>query len=239
MPARSLPMHHMSPWIYDEAQARDDLDDFAALLEPRTPLLESLDILPFFRAHADLCALMNVYNPRAMVYDRVGGEVSFFGQYRADLIVGDAERRAYTFIEFEDATEASIFARTNNQQHPWSARCEHAMSQIVDWLWITDAHPGSPLLRQTFGPQPMEIATVLVLGRDHWLIEPNDTTKRERLEWRRNKTIINSQKVYKCTFDELFNDLCGRAGYRPALATIPPPPARTARPWRTLRRRRP
>jgi len=174
-----------------------------------------------------------------MVYDRVGGGISFFGQYRADFIVGDFVRRAYTFLEFEDATETSIFGRTNNQQSHWSIRCERAMSQIVDWLWIADAHRGSPLLGQAFGPQPMEIAAVLVLGRDHWLVDPNSNIKRERLEWRRNNTIVNNHKVYICTYDELLNDLSGRARYRPAFATTPPrSPASPIRPWRTLRRRR-
>jgi len=64
MPARPWPVNRMSPWNYDEAQARNDLDDLARLLAPRTPLSEKNDILPFFQAHGDLCALMNVYNPR-------------------------------------------------------------------------------------------------------------------------------------------------------------------------------
>jgi len=225
MPGRPLPMHRMSSWVRDEAQARDDLEEFAALLAPRTPLSESRDILPFLQTHADLCALMTMYNiPATGNCDRVGGEVPFFGQYRADLIVGNATQRAYTFFEFEDATETSIFQRTNNQQHPWSARCEHAMSQIVDWLWLMDTHRDSPLLRQMFGPEPIRVAAVLVLGRDHWLVEPASNIKRERLEWRRTKTSINEHKIYICTFDELLNDLRGRARYTLALAATPPPP---------------
>ena len=253
MPGRLLPMGRMSPWVLDEAQARDDLDELAALLAPRTPLDEKDNILPFFQERADLCALMSMYNWDAQPEcDRLGGEISFLGQYRADLVVGNMARRAYAFFEFEDAKETSIFRRTNNQQPPWSPRCERAMSQTVDWLWLMDTHPGSPLLRQMFGSGPITVTAVLVLGRDHWLVDPIGNTKSERLEWRRTKTIVNNHKIYICTFDELLNDLRGRAQYSrtlaatpppplpaPAIAPLPPPPAAPVRPPRARRRRRP
>ncbi len=44
MTARPLPMNRMSPWNYDEAQARNDLNDLARLLAPQAPLPRSTDM---------------------------------------------------------------------------------------------------------------------------------------------------------------------------------------------------
>ncbi len=53
MPGRLLPMGRMSPWVLDEAQARDDLDELAALLAPRTPLSDMLWLSPQPRLRLD------------------------------------------------------------------------------------------------------------------------------------------------------------------------------------------
>lgn len=53
MPARPLPMHRVSSWVRDEAQARDDLEAFAALLAPRTPLSDMLWLSPQPRLRLD------------------------------------------------------------------------------------------------------------------------------------------------------------------------------------------
>jgi len=218
--------------VYDEAQARRDLGELQALLAPGVPLQEARDILPFVADHADLFCLLAGYNNQAVVFDRLGAEISFMGQFRADLIAGDSTRRAYSFVEFEDAEYDSIFEDTRRQQEAWSRRCDHGMSQLVDWLWLTDDQRHSTLLPHILGPQPITITAVLIIGRDHFL--KGNGSERTRLEWRRNRTLVNSQHVLIYTFDEMMNDLRGRLARRSALARTSPPTAshRVIRPRR-------
>ena len=88
MPA-SAPTGRVAPWVYDERTAQADLDALESLLTTRADLAERDDILPFMRNHPHLCALIGTYNRRANVYDRLGLEVPLFGQFTADLVIGD------------------------------------------------------------------------------------------------------------------------------------------------------
>ncbi len=119
---------------YDESAARADLDALDALLAARDELSEREDILPFLRAHPHLCALIGSYNRRANVYDRLGLEVPLFGQFTADLVSGDHSARAYTLLEAKDGRPGSIFAHRTRQRTEWSSRCEHGLSQLMDWF---------------------------------------------------------------------------------------------------------
>jgi hypothetical protein len=93
-------------------QVKDDLKDFRALLnDPSRPDLdERLHILPFFRSHPNLSAFMGFYNPLiTSKKTELAFEFDIFGDHVADLAIGDATNHQYCFIEFEDASETSIF----------------------------------------------------------------------------------------------------------------------------------
>jgi len=116
--------------------------------------------LPTFREHGHLCALLGLYSQRANIIDHLAVEAPLFGQFRADVVAGDHEAGAYTFVEFEDASENSLFEGDRGQRE-WSRRCEHAMSQLVDWLWITSDLTQTRLLQGVFGPDPIEVTVAL------------------------------------------------------------------------------
>jgi len=199
----SAPSGRLTPWIYDGSTVRADLDALDALLASRTDLSERDDLLPFFRAHPHLLVLMGSYNPRLAAYDRLGVEVSLFGQFTADAIVGDSTQRAYTLFEFEDAREGSMFVRRGRHRTEWSPRAEHGLSQLVDWLWLLDDQQHTLVFEEMFGPRPVTARVVLVIGHDSGVSHAD----RRRLEWRRDNVVINSQHLHCCTFDELLRDL--------------------------------
>jgi len=49
---------------------RTDLDAFEDLLTAKPELSERDDVLPFFRDHPNLSALLGSYNPNVTAYDR-------------------------------------------------------------------------------------------------------------------------------------------------------------------------
>ncbi len=218
MPA-SAPAGRLAPWAYEESAARADLDALDALLAAQSDLSEREDILPFMRAHPHLCALIGSYNQRANVYDRLGLEVPLFGQFTADLVSGDRSARAYTLLEFEDARPGSMFARRTRQRTEWSSRCEHGLSQLIDWLWLLDDQEHTQVFEEIFGSRPITTTVVLVIGRDSGL----SLADRRRLERRRDRVVINSQHLYCCTFDELLRDLRWKARWHPWVREIAPP----------------
>jgi Domain of unknown function (DUF4263) len=218
MPA-SAPTGRVAPWAYDEQAARADLDALESLLKTRGELSERGDILPFMRAHPHLCALIGSYNRRANACDRLGLEVPLFGQFTADLVVGDHAARAYTLVEFEDGRPNSIFVQRARQRTEWSPRFEHGLSQLTDWLWLLDDQAHTHIFEDIFGARPVTVTVVLVAGRDSGLT----TADRHRLEWRRDHVVINSQHLYCCTFEELLRDLRWWARWRPWIREITPP----------------
>ena len=94
-------------------QAKEELKAFKALLEGKGQgdLSEASDLLPFFDANEQLCALMGMYNPKIVDYKNISiaREFSIFGDHKADLAIGDTKNKQFCFIEFEDAKRASIF----------------------------------------------------------------------------------------------------------------------------------
>lgn len=189
---------------FDAAQCHHDLNDLAALLSSHDALQENANVLPFFRAHPHLSLLLGSYNPNMVTYDRLAYELSLFGQFRADLVVGDWMSKRYCFIEFEDAASDSIFVTGRREQAAeWSRRFEHGYSQIIDWFWLLEASKNTELIERQFGMRSIPFSGLLVVGRDQGI----SAADRPRFEWRRDYVVINSMKVFFCTFDELLRDL--------------------------------
>ena len=90
----------LAPWRFDVPTCQTDLADFVRLLAGKAELGEREDILPFFRAHPHLAALLGTYHPNLDAIDRLGLEVPLFGQFRADAIVGDWAGHTFCLVEF-------------------------------------------------------------------------------------------------------------------------------------------
>ncbi len=188
---------------FDPVQGRLDLDAFEQLLFQNAELSEREDILPFFRAHPHLALLLGTYNSNIITADRLAFELSLFGQFTADVVVGDWHRKRYCLVECEDGKSNSIFVRRGRQTTNWSARFNAGYNQIIDWFWMLEATKNTELFERQFGKRTINAGGLLVIGRDRGVTAAD----RLRLEWRRDHVIVNSKNVYCCTFDELLRDL--------------------------------
>lgn len=184
-----------------------ELDALDALLLPKhKELKERQHILPFFRKHKNVAAMIGIYAPRIVEIDRLSTEYSLYGDFVADLIVGDWQRKSYCTVEFEDATKESVFAGKGRTTREWSDRFNHGFGQLVDWLWKVDDFRNTGQGRSIFGNDTFSFMGVLVIGRDAFLT----TEETARLEWRMNKVNVDSNKIVCVTFDQLASDLRDR-----------------------------
>ena len=168
-------------------------------------LKEREHILSFFTENLHVAALAGHVTPGIANVDRLAYEFDFFGDYAADLAVGDSKRREYCFVEFENAAPDSIFKKVGKKSMlEWSPRFDHGYSQIIDWFWKLHDMDRSYTQRARFDhANSFNYCGLLVIGRSKGLA----TIERERLEWRRKKVLVDSKHIYCMTFDEFFEDL--------------------------------
>lgn len=185
-------------------RARAGLDAFKSLLDAGT-LEEGRDVLPLFRAHTHLGALLSRVYFIDIAQQRlaVRREV-VVGFFRTDFIVADLHRNHYLLIEFEHGRQDSIFVEDGRSTPLWSPTFERGYSQLVDWFWWLSREAGSSSYRRLFLREEPLITGLLVVGRD---LPEHETELRERLAWRANKTQINSNPIYISTYDELYRAL--------------------------------
>ncbi len=219
---REAPRGALAPWRMDWDSCSDDLAAYEHLLIENAELSERDDILPFFHAHADLTALLGTYHPNIVTCDRLGVEVSLFGEYVADAVVGDTENNALCFVEFEDGRSSSAFKPRRRRGTEWSDRLEHGFSQIVDWFWLLEDQQATLTFAAQFGERLPNVEALLVVGRDSGV----SLADRRRLTWRSRRVQIGGQRVVCCTFDDAFRRLRQRLAVWPRAAAVDPPPDR-------------
>jgi hypothetical protein len=202
-------MTSFDSFSFSTKRAEEELSQFQQLLDihSHTPLREREQILPFFKNHRHAAALIGSYNFDTFRWDRIAFEFDIFGDYKADLVVGDSQNRQYCFVEFEDAAETSIFKRSPKATPDWSPRFEHGFSQIIDWILWLDNQRGTAPYTSRFGVPSIQFVAVLIIGRDRFLEKP---LHRERLTWRSEQVIVASRKVNCITYDRLSRDLSAR-----------------------------
>ena len=187
----------------DLDRSKTELREFGAMLDGTGsgPLNERQHILGFFRDRRHLSALIGYLYTACGRIDRIAYEFDFFGDYAADLVVGDSERATYTFIEFENAASDSIFKKAGKKQTlEWSQRFEKGYSQIIDWFWKMSDMSQTGTLRDRFDDAgSIQYQGLLVIGRSTDL-EP---LQQARLTWRREKVVVDSKHINCFTFDEL------------------------------------
>jgi hypothetical protein len=210
-------MKSFDPFEIDVRRCRSELAALKDLLTKfqKATLKERGDVLSFFRDHRHVAALAGYYMPNIVNVDRLAYEFDFFGDYAADVAVGDSKRGAYCFIEFENAAPESIFVKAGKKSSlEWAPRFDRGYSQIIDWFWKLHDMPGTRTARARFDDRDsIDYYALLVIGRSHHL-KPLDF---QRLEWRRQKVIIDSRRIHCVTFDEFYDDLAFKLGkYTPA-----------------------
>lgn len=131
-------------------------------------------------------------------------EFPFFGDFKADLILGNKSARKFCVVEFEDGRPDSIFKKQPARGNPeWSARFEHGFSQLTDWFYNLDDFKTTKGFTKTFGAGHVKCYGLLLVGRDAGL----DDAKRNRLDWRTEKVLIDSHPITCLTFDALYASL--------------------------------
>jgi len=146
-----------------------ELAAFDSLLAKKTALDERSDVLSFFRTNTHLAAYIGSYQPRLTRFDRIGVEFTLFGDFRADLLIGDSVNHCHCLIEFEDANADSIFKPSARSTPDWSPRFEHGFGQLVDWFWKIDDLRQTAQGRSIFGQDTHDFMGVLVIGRDQFI----------------------------------------------------------------------
>lgn len=123
-----------------------EIDEFGEFLKTN-PRAERVQFLPFFAAHLQLCAHLGELNDRVLSVTHVGTEVSLWGDFSCDVVAGSRRDGAFVFMEFEDASETSLFRRQRGRKNShWGTRVEHGISQIVDWLFRINSEPKTELV---------------------------------------------------------------------------------------------
>ncbi len=110
----------------DPKKCRIQIDEFGAMLEAKAELSEQKDIQPFFKARPQISAFIGSYMRNMGPATQYCFEYKFFGDYAADLVLGDKAYRQFCVIEFEDGRLHSIFKPSqNNNTMVWAERFEH------------------------------------------------------------------------------------------------------------------
>lgn len=177
---------------------------FKRLLEEHDELYERADILPFFQKNMHLSAFTASYVPSISNYDLLAYEYDLFGDFTADLVVGDSKSNNFLFVEFEDAKKYSVFKKQSGRSTPdWANRVEHGISQVIDWFWKLSDFRQTQDFENRFGTRKIRAHGLVVVGRNA------DMSSREieRLRWRQESVLCDSKHIEITTFDDLLTDL--------------------------------
>jgi hypothetical protein len=194
----------LEPVVFEPAQFVKELKAFGALLRSNADLSETREIQPFFKRSRHLAAYIGTTFPELGPATELAFEFPFFGDFKADLILGNKSARKFCVVEFEDGRADSIFKKQPTRGNPeWSARFEHGFSQLTDWFYNLDDFKATKGFAKTFGTGHVKFFGLLIVGRDAGL----DDAKRSRLDWRTEKVLIDSHPITCLTFDALYASL--------------------------------
>lgn len=183
---------------------RKEWQEFDTLLKSKSILYERKDVLPFFKQHHNLSILICTYFPQIKNPNKFAHEYEIYGDFVADLVVGDSDTQHYLLVEFENGAPDSIFKQKKSKATPeWASRFEAAYSQIVDWLWKLEDMRNTADFENTFGSRRAKFQGLIVIGKDMNLA----SQEKDRLRWRIDRTMIDSNAIFCVSFDELKEDL--------------------------------
>lgn len=197
-------MKKLKDFNIDWASCVNELAEFKQFLSDHHELDERKQILPFFGARPNLSAAIGLLFPETFKVNKLAFEFDIFGDFKADLAIGDSATNHYCFIEFEDAKRNSIF-QTGSTRYlaDWSPRFEHGFSQISDWFWKLSDVQKTEGFEDRFGTRHINYYGILIIGRSHFI----DNVAQKRLKWRQENILINSKHIYYYTFDKLYDSL--------------------------------
>jgi hypothetical protein len=199
-------MPDFQPYVFDPIACRQQAQELKALLDSSADLGEKV-FDDFFESRLHLRALIGRYNSALILPDRLAWQYPIFGDFRCDFAIGDWTRKAYTFVEFEDARPNSVFVKQGKKAtRAWSARFDSGYSQIIDWFCKLHMMTDTPDMEARFGKRAVRYTGVLIAGREQHF----QASERLRLDWRQEHVVVNSKHVHCITYDQLLEDLLSR-----------------------------
>jgi hypothetical protein len=158
--------------VFDPAVFREELDAFDALLKSKADLAERADIQPFFKANKHLTAYIGTLYLNIAVATEICFEFDLAGDFRADILLGSKKANQFCVVEFEPGEQDAIFKKRADRKNPeWSARFEHAFSQIVDWFYSFEDQKNTAAFQNTLAPERSRFrACSLWVARAAWTI---------------------------------------------------------------------
>ena len=200
-------MKALEQFHFEPAKCKEEIEAFGKLLKAKQRLVERDEIQPFFESHPHLAAFLGSYDLDVGPANRLAFKYDILGDFEADLVLGNYEQRKYCLVEFEDCNDKSLFVKSGQKAtKEWGKRFEHGFSQLVDWFYALDDTRGTLRFAQDFGYGYVRFSGMLIIGQSAGL----DESERNRLAWRTEKVVVNSNPVYCLTFDDLFGGLCRR-----------------------------
>jgi hypothetical protein len=94
--------------VFEPAKFQQELQAFEELLKSKADLSESKDIQPFFKKSKYLTAYMGAFAPNIAVATEICFEFEFFGDFRADILLGSRHEKEFCVVEFEDGRSSRI-----------------------------------------------------------------------------------------------------------------------------------
>ena len=160
--------------------------------------------MPFFKQRRDLSIFISEFFPKIKKPDLFAHEYEIYGDFIADLVIGDSTTHHYLLVEFEDGKPESIFVKKDNKSTPdWSPRIEAAFSQLVDWLWKLEDMRSTADFQNTFGTRSAAFEGLIIIGKDmNFALQEID-----RLKWRMDRTRIDSKGISCLSFNQLSEEL--------------------------------
>lgn len=193
----------------DPKVCRKELDDFSALINDKSKLKEREDILDFFKERRNLSAFIGKFITDISEPNKIAYEFELFGKFRPDLVIGNSDKNAYVFIEFE-AGDKPLFVKKKRVTTVWSPAFEAGFSQLVDWFWLWHEQEFNPLTSSMFNcsmDDPPNILPMLIVGRE---MDYSREDKR-RLRWRIEHIPLGGSKRLLCfTYDNLYKEIYER-----------------------------
>lgn len=173
------------------------------MLSTNPIISEKKHVLPLFKRSPNLSLLICSYFPGITRANCLAHEYSIDGDFVADLVVGDSSAHHYLLIEFENGAPDSIFKRKGKKTTPeWAPRFEGAYSQLIDWLWKLEDKRSTAAFANTFGNRRATFQGLIVIGKGMQLSPQEE----DRLKWRMDRTMIDSNAVSVIPFEQLAVD---------------------------------
>lgn len=196
----------LQPVVADRQAILAEVDAFRMFLAGN-PRGERAEFLPFFGARRQLCAFLATFNNGVRQADHVAHEFPLWGDFVCDVVTGSRLDGAFVLVEFEDASETSLFrAVAGRKVSRWGARAEAGLSQVTDWLFRLDGARNTNEMEREFGNRQVRPVGLVVAGRRSE-VSSYDAV---RLKWRSENTVIGGSKIAIMTYDDLLDWFDGR-----------------------------